>query len=125
VVSKTLNDSAVEKNARIVRTNLQDEILKLKKEEGGNIIAGGVSIPSQLINLGLVSQINIVVNHIFVGGGTRLLEGFSLERKLKLVDTKSLKSGSVLLRYLKSENTWKTIGPVDAGSARGLMICTH
>ncbi len=113
MVSKTLNDSAVEKNTRIVRTNLQDEILKLKKEEGGNIIAGGVSIPSQLINLGLVDP-------IFVGDGRRLLEGFSLERKLKLVDTKSFKSGSVLLRYLK-----KSIGPVDAGSARGLMICTH
>src|SRR5262249_48423207 len=48
VFSRTL-DSAENKNTRIVRTNLCDEILKLKQEEGKNILTGGVSIPSQLI----------------------------------------------------------------------------
>jgi dihydrofolate reductase len=39
-------DSAEGQNTRIVRTNLQDEILKLKQEQGTNILTGGVSIPS-------------------------------------------------------------------------------
>ena len=60
VFSRSL-DSAEDKNTRIVRTNLHDEILKLKQEEGKNILIGGVSIPSQLIELGLVDEYRFVV----------------------------------------------------------------
>ncbi|MGA7791988.1 MAG: hypothetical protein WCA19_03050 [Candidatus Acidiferrales bacterium] len=44
VFSRSL-DSAGDKNTRIVRTNLRDEILKLKQEPGKNILVGGVDIP--------------------------------------------------------------------------------
>jgi dihydrofolate reductase len=96
-------DSAEDKNTRIVRSNLRDEILKLKKEQGKNILVGGVDIPSQLIELGLVDEYRFVVGPIVVGEGRRLLEGVSLSEKLqlKLVDTKIFESGCVALRYLK------------------------
>src|SRR5215471_3789118 len=68
-----------ERNTRIVRTNLQDEILKLKQEQGKNILIGGVAIPSQLIELGLVDEYRFVVQPIVAGEGRRLLEGISLE----------------------------------------------
>src|SRR5215471_1513736 len=55
VFSRSL-DSAEDKNTRIVRTDLRDEILKLKEQPGRNILAGGVDIPSQLIALGLVDE---------------------------------------------------------------------
>ena len=55
VFSRTL-DSAEDTNTRIVRTNLHDEVLKLKHEVGKNILVGGVSVPSQLIELGLVDD---------------------------------------------------------------------
>jgi dihydrofolate reductase len=101
VFSKSLGESPEDKNTKFVSTDLRDEILKLKQEPGGDILTGGVSIPSQLINLDLVDQYNIVVNPVFVGDGTRLLEGFTLERKLGLIEARSFKSGSVLLKYLK------------------------
>ena len=102
VFSRTL-DSAEDKNTRIVRTNLHDEILKLKQEPGKNILVGGVDIPSQLIELGLVDEYLFVVGPIVAGEGRRLLEGVSLPERLqlKLVDAKIFKSGSVALRYLK------------------------
>jgi dihydrofolate reductase len=102
VFSRSL-DSAEDKNTRIVRTNLHDEILKLKKEEGKNILVGGVSIPSQLIELGLVDEYRFVVSPIVAGEGRRLLEGVSLREslQLKLVESKIFKSGCVALRYLK------------------------
>jgi dihydrofolate reductase len=102
VFSRSL-DSAEDKNTRIVRGNLRDEILKLKKEPGNNILAGGVDIPSQLIQLGLVDEYRVVVQPIIAGEGRRLMEGVSLPEKLqlKLVDSKILKSGCVALRYLK------------------------
>jgi dihydrofolate reductase len=102
VFSQSL-ESAEDKNTKIVRTNLQGEIVRLKHEQGKNILTGGVSIPSQLIELGLVDEYHFVVQPIVAGEGRRLLEGISLQEKLqlKLVETKILKSGCVALRYLK------------------------
>src|ERR1700689_4566085 len=95
VFSRSL-DSVEGTNTRIVRTNLRDEILKLKQEQGKNILTGGVNIPSQLIELGLVDEYYFVVHPVVVGEGRRLLEGISLQQalKLKLVDSKILKSGA-------------------------------
>jgi dihydrofolate reductase len=95
-------DSA-EGNTRIVRAKLQDEILKLKQEPGKNILIGGVSIPSQLVELGLVDEYRFVVQPIVAGEGRRLFEGISLPERLqiKLVESKIFRSGCVALRYLK------------------------
>ncbi len=102
VFSRSL-DSVEDKKTRIVRTNLQDEILKLKKEQGKNILLGGVDIPSQLIELGLVDEYRFVVGPVVVGEGRRLLEGVSLPERLqlRLVESKIFQSGCVALRYLK------------------------
>jgi dihydrofolate reductase len=102
VFSRSLDD-VEDKNTRIVRTNLRDEILKLKQEPGKNILVGGVDIPSQLIELGLVDEFRFAVWPVIVGEGRRLLKGINLPEKLqlKLVDSKTFKSGCVALRYLK------------------------
>jgi dihydrofolate reductase len=95
--------SAEDENTRIVRSNLRDEILKLKQEQGNNILVGGVDVPSQLIELGLVDEYRFVVTPFIAGEGRRLLEGVSLREslQLKLIESKVFKSGSVALRYLK------------------------
>ena len=102
VFSRSL-DGAEVKNTRIVRTNLRDEILKLKQERGKNILVGGVDMPSQLMQLGLIDEYRFVVGPTLAGAGRRLLEGVSLPEKLqlKLVESKTFKSGCVALRYLK------------------------
>ena len=102
VFSRSL-DSAADKNTKIVRGNLRDEILKLKQEQGKDILVGGVDIPSQLIELGLVDEYRFVVGPILAGEGRRLLEGVSLPQKLqlKLVESKTFQSGCVALHYRK------------------------
>lgn len=102
VFSQSLN-RAEDTNTKIVRTKPQDEILRLKQERGKKILIGGVAIPSQLIELGLVDEYHFVVQPIVAGEGRRLLEGISLQEKLqlKLVESKLFKSGCVALRYLK------------------------
>ena len=102
VFSRTL-DSVEGRNTRIVRTNLHDEIVKLKQEPGKNILVGGVDIPSQLVELGLVDEYRFMVSPVIAGEGRRLLEGVSLRESLhlKLVESKIFKSGHVALRYLK------------------------
>jgi dihydrofolate reductase len=95
--------SAEDGNTRIVRTNLRDEILKLKQEPGKDILVGGVDVPSQLMELGLIDEYRFVVMPIIAGEGRRLFEGVNLpeKRRLKLVESKTFKSGCVALRYLK------------------------
>jgi dihydrofolate reductase len=102
VFSRTL-DNVEDKNTRIVRGSLHDEILKLKQEQGKSILVGGVDIPSQLMELGLVDEYRFVVGPVLAGEGRRLLEGVNLPQKLqlKLVESKIFKSGSIALRYLK------------------------
>ena len=102
VFSRSL-DRADDSNTRIVRTNLRDEILRVKQQQGKDILVGGVSIPSQLMELGLVDEYRFVVAPIVVGEGRRLLEGVSLpeRQQLTLVDSKFFESGCVALRYLK------------------------
>jgi dihydrofolate reductase len=101
VFSRSLD--GVEGNTRIIRANLGDEISKLKQGKGKSISLGGVSLPEQIIALGLVDEFYFVVHPVIVGEGRRLFEGVSLQEKLnlKLVGSETLKSGCVALHYLK------------------------
>jgi dihydrofolate reductase len=102
VFSESL-DSPEGNKTRIVRTGLHDEVLKLKQEPGKNILTGGVTIPSQLAELGLIDEYRILVHPIVTGEGTRLFDGINLQEnlQLKLVESTVFKSGCVALRYLK------------------------
>jgi dihydrofolate reductase len=102
VFSRSLN-SVEDRNTRVARTNLRDEILKLKQEQGENISVGGVDVPSQLMELGLIDEYRFVVGPTLAGAGRRLFEGVSLPERLqlKLVESKFFKSGCVALHYSK------------------------
>jgi dihydrofolate reductase len=103
VFSRSL-ESAEGRNTRIVRNNLREEIVKLKQEQGKHIHVGGVDLPSQLIELGLVDEFRFAVAPILAGEGRRLLEGASLQEKLQLRLVEShvfKKSGWIALHYLK------------------------
>jgi dihydrofolate reductase len=100
VFSRSL-ENVQQKNASVVHSNLRDEILKLKKQEGKNILTGGVDIPSQLIQLGLVDEYRFVIHPVLAGEGRRLLESASLQERLQLVESKVFASGCVALRYTK------------------------
>ena len=102
VFSRTL-PGVEDRNTKVVGSDLQGEIRKLKQEPGKDVLIGGVDIPSQLIELGLVDEYRFVVGPVVAGDGRRLLEHVSLREGLHLrfVDSKFFKSGCVALRYLK------------------------
>lgn len=102
VFSRSLS-SVEDKNSRIARGELRDTILELKQEPGKSILVGGVDVPTQLMKLGLIDEYRLVVQPFIVGEGRRLFEDVSLQEKLqlKLVESKTLRSGIVALRYLK------------------------
>src|SRR5579872_967285 len=71
-------------NTRIIRTDLRDEVLKLKQQPGKKILAGGVSLPEQLIALGLVDEFYFTICPCIIGEGRRILAHTALREKLNL-----------------------------------------
>lgn len=67
------------------------------------MMTGGVSIPTQLIELGLVDEFIFVIQPVVAGEGRRLLDHAKLQEQLQLkpVGSKLFRSGGVALRYLK------------------------
>lgn len=92
-----------EGNPRVIREHLAAEILQLKQEPGKNISIGGVSLPGELIRLGLVDEYYFLVHPVIAGQGRRLLDGTILPHQLHLTlaDSRVLKSGCIALHYLK------------------------
>lgn len=102
VFSKTL-PSIAEKNTTVLRTDLQAEVMRIKHEAGGDILTGGVDIPSQLLEAGLIDEVRLVIHPVIAGKGRRLFDDLNLQDQLgfKLVDSMAFKSGHIALRYLK------------------------
>ncbi|RZK41063.1 MAG: dihydrofolate reductase [Pedobacter sp.] len=87
----------------VLNGDLNDEILRLKKEDGGDMLLGGVDVPSQLITLDLIDEYCFVVQPILAGEGRRLLDGINPfeQLELNLVSSRIFSSGCVALRYIK------------------------
>ena len=102
IVCSRSSDS-FEGNPRVIRANLAEEILQLKQESGKSISLGGVSMPSELIALGLVDEYYFLIHPILVGQGRRLLDATHLpdQQHLQLADARTLASGCIALHYLK------------------------
>jgi len=127
VFSQSL-DGAQGANTRIARTGLQNEVLRLKQERGKNILTGGVNLPSQLIELGLVDECRVVVHPIIVGEGPRLLDGRSLQEKLALTVSYGMKSASgsvggnvISCKSSLTRSTWVVKRPCETACA---WMCT-
>ncbi|MFC0512635.1 dihydrofolate reductase family protein [Mucilaginibacter angelicae] len=102
VFSRTLDD--IEDNkTKVIRGDLKDAMLKLKQQPGGNISIGGVNLPLQMIEHGLVDEFYFVIHPVIVGEGRGLLEAKGLKENqgLKLIESKVLESGCIALHYVK------------------------
>jgi dihydrofolate reductase len=99
VFSKTL--SSVEwNNTRLIKENIGEEISNLKKKPGKDIaIFGSSDLALTFIQLDLIDEYRIIVNPVVLGDGKSLFKGIKDKLDLKLVKTKSFKSGNVLLYY--------------------------
>jgi dihydrofolate reductase len=87
-------------NTRLVSTNIQEEVSKLKKQAGKDILVlGSAKLASALLQWGLVDEYRVIVNPVLLGGGNPLFAGITERIRLKLRATKALGSGVVILSY--------------------------
>ena len=98
VASRSLKD--LEWNARLIEGDLLSGVRRLKEQPGRDLLlSGSASVFQTLSEANLIDEYRLMVHPIVVGSGKRLFRGGMAESVLKLVDTKVLTSGVVVLYY--------------------------
>ena len=97
--SKTL-DEVEWNNARLVKENIAEEISRLKQQPGKDMaIFGSSDLAVSLLQMGMVDELRIMVNPVVLGSGKSLFKGIHETLNLKLLKTRTFRSGNVLLYY--------------------------
>ena len=102
VLSRTISEKGLD-NTTVISGQLADNINKIKKQDGKNILIFGSPGASQsLLNEGLIDEFWLLVNPIILGQGMPLFKDITGTTKLKLVDSKTFACGVIALHYEKS-----------------------
>jgi dihydrofolate reductase len=99
VVSTTLDSADAWRNSTLISANVVEEVRALKQQPGKDIYIDGSSVlVHTLARHDLVDEYSLLVYPIVLGGGKKVFpEGVDL--KLRLLESRALPSGVVLMRY--------------------------
>lgn len=99
VFSRTLK-KADWNNTQLVKENVVDEVVKLKKQPGKTLfVFGSADLSSTLLKHGLFDELDLAVTPLLLGHGNPLFKTSPERIKMKLLEATPLKSGGVILRY--------------------------
>lgn len=99
VFSRTLNE-ATWRNTKLIKSDLAGEIHKLKQQDGpGMCILGSGTIVTQLAEVRLIDELQIVVSPILLGKGKTPFETLKQRLPLKLLKTRTFTNGNVIHYY--------------------------
>jgi dihydrofolate reductase len=97
VFSRTL-ERAEWNNSRVVRD--AREMSRIKEEASGNVfVFGSANLSSAFTDQGLFDEYRLCVVPVVLGEGNPLFKSSSRERPMKLLQTRPLQSGGVILHY--------------------------
>src|SRR6266480_6346865 len=98
VVSTTLSDMTW--NATLLHGDLAEALSRLRQEAGQDILVfGSGQLVHTLHERDLIDEYRLMVFPVVLGSGKRLFSGGNEKKVLKLVETRTLGSGVVLLTY--------------------------
>ncbi len=101
VFSRTLK-SAGWNNTKLFNADVAEEVSRLKARDGGDIfVFGSADLTATLMEHGLVDEYRLGINPVILGRGTPLFKGGGDRILLKHLETKTLKSGVVILHYTR------------------------
>jgi dihydrofolate reductase len=98
VFSRTLNDAGW-KNARLAKGGVKEEVLELKQQSTRDIFVGSPSLIVATMRLNLVDEYQLCVHPVIAGNGLSLFKNITDSVTLKLLNTKTLKAGQMMLYY--------------------------
>ena len=99
VVSSTLKKAAWN-NSTIIKGNIMEEVARLKQHSGGDIlILGSATLVQSLMEIDLIDEYRFLVQPIIMGSGKRFFKDGMGMTRLKLIDSKTLSLGVIVLTY--------------------------
>lgn len=99
VFSRTL-ERADWSNTRLVKSNAEEEVVKMKQQPGKDLfIFGSANLSSTFMRHGLIDEYRLGLNPLVLGGGNPLFKSNPERLRMRLLEARPLKSGVVLLRY--------------------------
>jgi dihydrofolate reductase len=100
VVSTTLDEPLEWNNSTLIQGDIAEEVLRLKRQDGKDVLVfGSGRLVRTLMQHDLIDEYRLMVFPIVLGSGQRLFEGGSGPKVLRLVETKTLGAGVVVLTY--------------------------
>lgn len=97
VVSSTLGGA--DWNAVLLRGDPVEAVAAIKAEHAGEIFVGGVTLPLELAQAGLIDDYEFVVHPVIAGRGPTLFHGLPEQLQLRLTGRREFASGAVALSY--------------------------
>lgn len=99
VVSATLKTTDWN-NSHIIRGNVMDEVARLTREPGQDILIGGsAALTQSLMEHDLVDEFRLMVHPVVVGKGKRLFGEAGVSKTFALAETQPLPNGVIVLTY--------------------------
>jgi dihydrofolate reductase len=102
VVSRTLDRITWgdAQNTVLIKDNIVDEINRIKQQPGKDIwFLGSVALAQTFMQLDLIDEYRININPTVLGQGKPLFANVTRTIPLKLLESSTLKSGVIALRY--------------------------
>jgi dihydrofolate reductase len=87
-------------SSRLVRGDIAAEVARLKQQQpGGDFGVSGPGLASSFARLGLIDEYRLVISPVLVGGGKPYFPALEHLVRLRLLETRTFRSGAVYLRY--------------------------
>jgi len=93
-------------NTRLVKDHIAAEISKLKQKPGNDLaIFDSSDLALSLLETNMIDEYRIIMNPVVLGSGKPLFKGIANKLHLKLLRTKTFRSGNVLLYYYEPKRS--------------------
>jgi dihydrofolate reductase len=100
IVFSTSMKKAEWNNTRLIAKNIKEEVIKLKRQGGKNMmIFGSPRLTHSFMQMGLIDEYRINLNPVVLGEGIPLFINLSDRTNLKLINAKTFEAGVVGLHY--------------------------
>ena len=100
VASTTLDEPLGWQNSRLLRGDIGASVRALKAEEGKDLhIIGSPGLVQTLTVLGLVDELQLMIDPVVAGGGKRLFRSDGALRLLRLASSEVTSTGAIIATY--------------------------